>query len=294
MMYTRIILITLFVSQTVLFSCQADSGMAESASVERMASADYDQSSQPAQAPVTRHEIPPAPPEEVLEQEVVLLRTAKCRMEVEGIKEQVEHIEALLTENRGYLSDLTWNNYSYRAEASMTARIPAAHFNWLLDTVANLGVNVDYQEINTQDVTEEYVDLQSRLKTKREVLKRYEEILRAGAKTIDEVLQSEQAILRLQEEIEAKEGRLRYLSQRAKLSTITIELYEPKEEVAASTWWQELGEDMGNSLAFSMDLIKGIFLSILGLWPVILLLGWLFWQRKKIWRRLRPKEQHEN
>lgn len=75
---------------------------------------------------------------------------------------------------------------------------------------------------------------------------------------------------------------------------IIIELYELKEEVVVSIWWQELGEDMGNSLVFSMDLIKGIFLSIFGLWFVILFLGWLFWQCKKIWWCLWFKEQYEN
>lgn len=131
------------------------------------------------------------------------------------------------------------------------------------------------------------MDVQSRLKTKKAVRDRYEEILRTKAKTVEEILLAEEQIRRLQEEIEAQEGRLRYLSQRSAMSTIQLELYEPLEEQAANPWWQRFGGEIGDSLSFSVAIVKNLFLGMLSIWPLLLLAGILIWRRKAIWNRFR-------
>ena len=285
------LLLALFIGQTLLISCSSEN--MDSAEFQKASptadeyAGNYSPGDQPAAMPQT------APPNETPTQQPVLLRTANCRMEVEDIQQKVNHVEELLAQKAGYVANLEWRNYGYQEEAQLNLRIPAEHFNWLLDTIANLAVEVNFQEISTQDVTEEYVDLQSRLKTKKAVRDRYEEILRTKAKTVEDILRTEEQLRRLQEEIEAKEGRVRYLSQRAELSTISLQLYEQLEETAGTPWWQDFGEDIGSSLAFSLNLIKQLFLGLLSLWPIVLLILWLFWRRKRIWQRLRSKSQAE-
>lgn len=244
--------------------------------------ADFEQPPMTAQPPPPPTIDPPAPAPER-----VLLRTADCRLEVENIAEQVKRIEALAARKTGYLGDLKWQHYSYQEEVTMTLRVPAEDFQPTLDEILKLAISVDYQQISTQDVTEEYVDIQSRLKTKKAVRDRYEEILRTKAKTVADIFQAEEQIRRLQEEIEAQEGRLRYLSQRAALSTITLRLYEEVEEQAEAPWWKSFGGEIGDSLKSSIVLLKGLFLGILSIWPLLLIGGLLFWRRKAIWRKLR-------
>lgn len=284
-MYMRTFLLALLLGQALLISCSSDgmySAAPENSSAMEEDFIDDYSKEQPASTPQDREQ------QEEPEQQLVLLRTANSRMEVDDIQDKVQHIESLLAQKSGYVANLEWRNYGNQEEAQLSLRIPAKHFDWLLDTIAGLAVKVNYQEVTTRDVTEEYVDLQTRLKTKKAVRDRYEEILRTKAETVEDILKTEEKLRRLQEEIEAKEGRLRYLTQRAEFSTISLQLYEPYEEVAGTPWWQDFGDDIGNSLAFSLNLIKGLFLGLLSLWPILLILGLLIWRRKKIWRRLRP------
>lgn len=280
-MYLRNILFVVALSAS-LFACSQEAASYDNQSAPRETeeyaakSYDEDQIAPPSSPPVD--EIP----------ERVLLRTAECRMEVVEIKERVKAIERLVEQKAGYLGDLNWQHYSHQEQVSMNLRVPAKDFQWVLDSIMKMAVEVNYQQISTQDVTEEYVDVQSRLKTKKAVRDRYEEILRTKAKTVEEILLAEEQIRRLQEEIEAQEGRLRYLSQRAAMSTIQLELYETLEEQAASPWWQRFGEEIGDSLSFSIALVKNLFLGLLSIWPLLLLAGILIWRRKAIWKRFRP------
>lgn len=284
-MHLRTILLMITLGFGLLACSQGEASYSTSAVEKEMAA--YEMEEDLDQTSPMSTEAPP-PPETMPER--VLLRTANCRMEVEEITKRVKKIEQLVGTKNGYLGDLNWQHYTYQEEVSMTLRIPANDFQWVLDSIMKMAVEVNYQQVSTQDVTEEYVDIQSRLKTKKAVRDRYEEILRTKAKTVEEILLAEEQIRRLQEEIESQEGRLRYLSQRSAMSTIQLEMYEPLGNQAKTPWWKRFGEDIGDSLGFSMDLLKGLFLGILSIWPLLLILALLIWRRKTIWRKLRGKE----
>jgi hypothetical protein len=283
-MYLRKILFIVALSAG-LFACSQEAASYDTQSApqeaEEYAAKSYDED----QMPPPESQTPSAPPSEMPER--VLLRTAECRMEVVKINERVKAIERLVEQKAGYLGDLNWQHYSHQEQVSMNLRVPATDFQWVLDSIMKMAVEVNYQQVSTQDVTEEYVDVQSRLKTKKAVRDRYEEILRTKAKTVEEILLAEEQIRRLQEEIESQEGRLRYLSQRAAMSTIQLELYETLEEQAANPWWQRFGGEIGDSLSFSVAIVKNLFLGLLSIWPLLLLAGLLIWHRKAIWKRFR-------
>jgi hypothetical protein len=282
-MYLRNILFITALS-TSLFACSQEANSdAQSAprEMEEYAAKSYDED----QITPPASETPPAPPSEMPDR--VLLRTAECRMEVVEINQRVKAIERLVEQKAGYLGDLNWQHYSHQEQVSMNLRVPAQDFQWVLDSIMKMAVEVNYQQVSTQDVTEEYVDVQSRLKTKKAVRDRYEEILRTKAKTVEEILLAEEQIRRLQEEIEAQEGRLRYLSQRSAMSTIQLEMYETLEEQATNPWWQRFGGEIGDSLQFSIAIVKNLFLGILSIWPLLLLAGILIWRRKAIRNRFR-------
>ncbi|MBQ0740603.1 DUF4349 domain-containing protein, partial [Aquimarina celericrescens] len=88
------------------------------------------------------------------------------------------------------------------------------NFDIVLDSICKTAEFVDFKNISTIDVTEEYVDITSRLKTKVEVKQRYETILRTKAKTVEDILMAEEKLSKLQEEIESAQGRLKYLGSK--------------------------------------------------------------------------------
>ena len=281
-MYTRHILLILLIGQLLFLACQAgdQSPIPENAASAKDGSA-YQQ--------VFEQEVPEPSPSSTLPDapaaiEPVLIRTANCRMEVEDIEAEIDEVEHLVVQRKGYVANLAWRNSAEQREATLTLRVPAQHFSWTLDTLTKLGKTIDSQDITTQDVTEEYVDIQNRLGTKKVVRDRYDAILRGRAKTIEEILNTEKQLLQIQEEIEAKEGRLRYLSQRAMMSTITLELYEKVEVVTAQvSSWQEFRGQATDRLSYSVSIGKELLLGLFSIWPIVLLALWLYLRRKSIW-----------
>ena len=88
-------------------------------------------------------------------------------------------------------------------------------------------------------MTEEFIDIEQRLKNKKEVQRRYIEILQNKAKTVEDVLAAEDKIRIIQEEIESREGRLRYLKDNIALSTINIEMYQELEQGEAEIVYEK-------------------------------------------------------
>jgi hypothetical protein len=220
---------------------------------------------------------------------LILLRQAHCRLEIENMTHELNRIQFLVNEHQGYVSDLNIQNNNWRKEATFLLRVPAKHFQATLDSLKNHAKKVDYQRISTQDVTEEYVDISSRLETKKQVRDRYIDILRNKAKTVEEILMAEEKIRHLQEEIEAREGRLRYLKDRASMSTITVELYqelEPQDEEEEESWISRFFSDAGDSLGFGGELVRGIVLGLMAMWPLLIILGLIIWRRKAIKAKL--------
>ena len=169
-------------------------------------------------------------------------------------------------------------------ENRCTIRLPQQHFESVLFELSKYATFIDFKNINSEDVSEAYIDLQSRLNTKLSVRARYEAILRNKVKTVEDILLTEEKLRKLQEEIEAAQGRLKYLNSKVALSTINIDLYETVSHVKEpETYIQSYSSKIKESLSFGWNLLKNIFLGILYLWPLwfILLAFLIFWQYRK-------------
>ena len=102
-------------------------------------------------------------------------------------------------------------------------RIPAARFDETMDRLAEMAVNVISSNESAEDVTEEYVDLEARLESLEAARQRLLEIMEEARNTED-LLQAEQQLTQREAEIESIKGRMQYLEQSARLSSIWIEL----------------------------------------------------------------------
>ncbi len=144
---------------------------------------------------------------------------------------------------------------------------------------------MNYQKVNTDDVSKEFVDLESRLKTKREVQARYEEILRKKTGTLEELLKTEKQIGELQEEIEATVSQINFLGEKVRYSTIKLEIYQIAEQQVA-----EVKSNSGLPKKFSRAFTSGlagltdVLIGLTYLWPFIIIGSsiWYFvWFRRK-------------
>jgi len=201
-----------------------------------------------------------------------IIKSASARYKVKDVKIATAQIKAIALKYNAYVSDLRYENNLYQKENRFTLKVPQQNFDAVMDSISSVVEFVEYENITTKDVTEEYIDLQSRLATKLEVKKRYEEVLRKNARTVEDILNTEERLRVLQEEIEAAQGRLKYLTSKVAYSTIQIDLYETVEYTEEPTSYKKtFGDKSKNALSFGWNMIETVVLFFIYIWPL-----WIF------------------
>ncbi|HSD14357.1 MAG TPA: DUF4349 domain-containing protein [Flavobacterium sp.] len=202
-----------------------------------------------------------------------IIKTGRLRYETADLEKSFSSVKKAITNHKASVqSDVSGKNddYLYR---NVTVRIPSASFDVFITEISQ-GVNhFDRKEISSEDVTEEYIDVQARLNAKRALEKRYFELLGKATK-VSEMLEIESSLSEVREDIEAKEGRLKYLQSQVSMSTVDLEMYTniPSESGATASY----GGKMGNALKEGFNNIATFFLRMLNIWPFILIFVILF------------------
>lgn len=195
-----------------------------------------------------------------------------------------EAIEAAVKKYPAYISDSKLVSGRVLTENKITLRVQNEFFQDLIKDIDKEAQLIIYRTITTDDVAREFVDLESRLKTKREVEQRYSEILRKKAGTITELLEAEQKIGSLHEEIEATVGRINYLKEQVSYSTINLEFYQTAVHQMAEVETDSTGKDFKEALLAGWTGIVSFLIVITYVWPLIVLgiiAGAFYWFRKR-------------
>jgi len=214
-----------------------------------------------------------------------IIKTANLRFATSNIDESYALIQKSAQQYKAILqNDNTGNDYNsiYR---NVTLRIPNQYFDAFINDLSKGVSYFDRKEISAQDVSEEFVDLQARLKAKQTLEKRYLELL-SKANKVSEILEIEKELANIREEIEAKQGRLQYLQSRVAMSTITIEMYTEKAQGSGAT--VSYGSKMWNAIKSGFNGLSSFFLGILHIWPFILILAIIFFFVRRKLRRKNP------
>lgn len=214
-----------------------------------------------------------------------MVYTSKVRGRVVDLDSALVRVTRLVTKAGGYLSSQHRQNTTYEHTANLKIRLPADQLTATLEYLPALLEEIDYQNLDGRDVTAEWLDLESRLQTKRDVRDRYIDILRNRAEKVEDILNAEDKIRVITEEIEAKEGRLRYLRDQVSLSTLDLELYETQEyrasgPVTTRSFWSRLASSFSNG----WDLVQSLVLGLLSIWPLLLIGGGGFWVVRRWWK----------
>ncbi|MFC4798048.1 DUF4349 domain-containing protein [Neobacillus sp. GCM10023253] len=157
----------------------------------------------------------------------------------------------------------------------MKIRIPQKHFQDFLHDAEGQAVEVLQRNITGQDVTEEYVDLESRLKSKRVVEERLLSFMNGAVKTED-LLKISADLAAVQEEIETIQGKMKYLENQTSFSTVNITLYEnkivvPDIEKDKLNTWEKTKKQFMKSTNLLLSFFSGLVVFIFGNMPIIIL-----------------------
>ncbi|HZJ82405.1 MAG TPA: DUF4349 domain-containing protein, partial [Clostridia bacterium] len=226
-----------------------------------------------------------------------IITNASLRVYAEDAGQVADSIESKVKELDGYIAE------SYRGEDSggklyvnIEAKIPAEKFSIFIDYIEKQG-KVKNKDTTTQDITEEYYDIKSRLshaeKQETQLLK-----IMGDAKTIDEILQVQQSLDSIQERIEQLKGKINLWDQLVSLSTIQIyvenesKLVGDREDDTRVISFEEIGRGIKNGIistfkftvnvlgylviAFFYLLIPGTLVIV-----IILIIRWILKRRGK-------------
>jgi hypothetical protein len=149
-------------------------------------------------------------------------------------------------------------------------RVPSKNFDLFLSDISKGVAYFDNKEISSQDVTEEYIDIDARLKAKKVLESRYLELLKKANK-VTEMLEIEKQLSAIREEIEAKEGQLHYMQSQISMSTITIEFYKTVANEGGATI--SYGSKIWNAIKSGFNGISSFFIGLLSIWPFLIVLA---------------------
>lgn len=213
----------------------------------------------------------------------MVVRNKTLRLEVESTQDAIERIRAIAKTHSGTIQDLQvatdtdewlyrYDEYGYATgdgaalRGWVTVRVPADAFDAFVEEAVKLG-EVRFQAEDTEDVTQQHVDLSARLAN----LRAEEERLRTffdAAKDVKDMLAIESELNRVRQEVESLDAQVEFLERQAAMATVTIEFTEARPVVRPD------GDDWGfrdavtDGFRAAADVLAFLIALIIGSAPV--------------------------
>lgn len=215
--------------------------------------------------------------------EAKIIKQGDLRFETNDLEKTYDQIRSAVKKyNATVQSDTEGKDYESLFR-NITVRVPSKDFDVFIADISKGVGYFDKKEISSQDVTEEYIDIDARVKTKKVLELRYLELLKKATK-VSEMLEIEKKLSEIREEIEAKEGQLKYMQNRVSMSTVTIAFYKPIAAESGVT--VSYGTKIWNAIKSGFNGISSFFIGLLQVWPfIIILVGLFLLIRKRLKRR---------
>lgn len=219
--------------------------------------------------------------QKIIKEAWVTIKVKDYKVSIAKVKKAVEAHQAYISKEGEYNSDYAIGN-------RLTIRVPKENLDTLIADIEKVAELVVSKNIEAKDVTEEYIDIAARLKTKKEVENRYIQLLKE-ARNVSDVINVERELKNIREEIESAEGRLKYLDNMDRLSSIYLEMNEDLPTVNNFRFFDKLVEGIG----IGWKVLLNIIIGIMCVWPLVLIgVGlWLFFRRRIRRKRKQAKEK---
>lgn len=168
------------------------------------------------------------------------------------------------------MSDITQN---VRDSVSITIRIPADRFGPSIDAIRQSADRFLVESIKGDDVTEEFVDIQARLRAKKALEEQFMQIMKQS-ETVEDALLVQSRLADVRTEIEKIEGRLRFLQNQTSYSTIKVFIQTPTSLAAQSVgFFGRLGDSVSRGADAAGNFTLSLVTFAIGAIPLILFLG---------------------
>jgi hypothetical protein len=223
----------------------------------------------------------------------MLIRTGHAVVQVDSLEPAITRVRQLAQQLGGFVANTTMQvGQREMRQATLQLRIPAARFDEAISGLTPVG-KVESVNVTAEDVGEEFVDVSARVANARRLEERLIALLATRTGSLEDVLAVERELARVREEIERHEGRLRYLRTRAAVSTLTVNLHEPRPIIGEYPGANVMGNAFRQAWRNFVGFLAGFIASLGILVPVGLLALAAWYIFRRVWRFRRRREPRE-
>jgi len=191
-----------------------------------------------------------------------IIRNAEITIEVPSTTDAQHQITSIAETHGGFIvtseaKQRESNDPAQRTlDIKLVVRVPSNQFGRAFDEIKKLAGNTPSENVTSQDVTEDFIDLEARIKTQKALEVQFLEIMRQANKIAD-ALEVQRQIAEVRTDIEKLEGRKRFLENRSSLSTINVNIQTPKPVITVTEtgFRQSLREAVSDSITLASDLV---------------------------------------
>ena len=189
-------------------------------------------------------------------------------LEVQNVPAALEQARALVIQYGGSITSSDSGD-SFNRYANISALIPRDSFYELIGVMKNIATKVTNENINSNDVTEEFVDIEAKLNVMKQTEERFINLLSETA-NVEEVMSVERELMRLRGEIDSLEGRMKYLSKTTDNSVLNIYMTE-EVPITGSAWsfFDSLDNSVRDMVSFSKH-IANFLIGIIVFSPILI------------------------
>jgi hypothetical protein len=167
----------------------------------------------------------------------MIVWTALLTLEVSSVSDAVQQAISFAKNADGYVEH---RSDTGEVSASLTLRVPTSSLKQVLDALESLGT-VTHRQLSSEDVTEQYIDVEARLQNKIALRDRLKELLQK-ATDVKDVLAIETELSRVQADIDSMQGRLKALKGQVDMATIHVtikreQILGPLGYLFKGIWW---------------------------------------------------------
>ncbi len=170
-----------------------------------------------------------------------VVRTSSIDLLVKSPAEAADKIRSLTEHLGGFLVRLQTNGARDATNATLTIRVPVAHFAEMGAEIRKLGLRVESEQMEAEDVTRQYIDEQARLRNLHAQEAQYLTILKQ-AKTVKDTLEVSEKLNGVRGEIEQQQAEFETLSKQVETVAITVSLRSQAEANVFGLQWRPLFE----------------------------------------------------
>ncbi|SHH50345.1 protein of unknown function [Chryseobacterium oranimense] len=215
-----------------------------------------------------------------------IIKNGNMKIQVGDIKKAQTQVGEILKKNDAYIQNEQFQNTDMDDNLELIIRVPHKNFDALVNSFSDGVGSVLSKNISSNDVTEEYTNVSIKLANKKIYLEKYRDMLK-NASTTKDMIEIQETIRELEDEIDIAEGRLRFIDDRVKYSTLKLSLYKEKVR-SSSTSKIGFGSRLADSVTEGWNSFVSFLLGIISFWPFLLIIPVIIFLWRK-WKAGRTK-----